>query len=203
MASRDNLHSHVVAWLKIILPLAALAILSTLFLVARGIETPDVLPYAQIDLKDRARNPQATEPTFGGVTENADKIALVAETARPLDADMTRVEMHDVTGRIDLASGSVIHVRSEDGLVDQPGDLARLTGKVVITTSSRWQMRTEALNAGMRVVWAETDGYVEGDGPLGRFNAGKMRLDLDADGKAHLLLTQRVKLVYVPRDETE
>ena len=48
MAARDNVHSRVVFWLKIILPLLALAILSTLFLFSRRIDTDQALPYAEV-----------------------------------------------------------------------------------------------------------------------------------------------------------
>ena len=39
MAIPDNLHSRMVFWLKILLPILALAILSTLFLFSRRIDT--------------------------------------------------------------------------------------------------------------------------------------------------------------------
>jgi lipopolysaccharide export system protein LptC len=204
MSWRENIHSRLVAWLKIVLPLAALAILSTLFLVARSIQVPDELPFAQIDLKERARNPQATEPAFAGVTDNGDRIAINAVSARPIDGDMSRVEATDVDGRMDMNGGSVIFVTSKKGLIDQPADMTRLTGDVVITTTDGYVMKTEALNAGLSTVWAETDGFVQGNGPPGRFTAGKMKLSTDPEtGKSHLLLTQRAKLIYDPRDPKE
>ena len=57
MARRDR-HTRIVGWLKIGLPLAALAILSTLFLLSRRIEPADDLPFAQVELEDRARRQQ-------------------------------------------------------------------------------------------------------------------------------------------------
>ncbi len=52
MATYDNTYSRVVAWLKILLPLLALAILSTLFLVARTIDPAQNIPYADVDIDE-------------------------------------------------------------------------------------------------------------------------------------------------------
>ena len=51
---RDNLHSRVVAWMKIILPRAALGLLSTLFLISRTVDPTQQPPISQIDLEQRA-----------------------------------------------------------------------------------------------------------------------------------------------------
>ncbi|MBL9052753.1 MAG: hypothetical protein JNN02_03385, partial [Tabrizicola sp.] len=49
MAGTDA-HTRVVTWLKVLLPLAALAILSTLFLLADQINPDDALPFAEVDV---------------------------------------------------------------------------------------------------------------------------------------------------------
>ena len=48
-----HLHSRMVFWLKIAMPLLALAILSTLFLFARQVEFEGTLPYAQVEIDDQ------------------------------------------------------------------------------------------------------------------------------------------------------
>ena len=55
--------SRLVAALKVLLPLAALAILSTLFLVSNRINPEDALPYADVDVEARLREPRITAPT--------------------------------------------------------------------------------------------------------------------------------------------
>ena len=52
----DNLHSRLVFWLKIALPLVALALLATLFLFGRPIRPEDAIPYASTDITDRAKD---------------------------------------------------------------------------------------------------------------------------------------------------
>ena len=57
MNGADNVHSRVVGWLKILLPLAALALLSTLFLFSRGSDPTANLPFSETELNEIARQP--------------------------------------------------------------------------------------------------------------------------------------------------
>ena len=65
---RDNLHSRLVAILKVTLPLLALVILSTLFLISRKINPEDAIPYADVDIEDRLRDPKMTGASLSGMT---------------------------------------------------------------------------------------------------------------------------------------
>lgn len=65
MAGTDG-HSRLVGWLKVALPLFALAILSSLFLVARGIDPDGALTLSEADLADRLREPRITAPAYAG-----------------------------------------------------------------------------------------------------------------------------------------
>jgi len=67
MAACDNTYSRVVAWLRIALPLLALAILSTLFLLARTIDPAQNLPYADIDIDELTREQRIGNPQFAAV----------------------------------------------------------------------------------------------------------------------------------------
>jgi lipopolysaccharide export system protein LptC len=48
--ARADAHTRVVGWLKVALPLIALALLATLFLLADRIDPDDALPYAEVDV---------------------------------------------------------------------------------------------------------------------------------------------------------
>jgi lipopolysaccharide export system protein LptC len=78
-----DLHSRIVGWAKVILPLAALGILSTLFLFARTIDPEDAIPYAEVDVEDRIREPRLTAPTYSGVTSDGSAVTFQAVEARP------------------------------------------------------------------------------------------------------------------------
>ena len=84
MTGHDNFHSALVGWLKIVLPLTALGLLSTLFLVSRTIDPSDAIPFATVDIEDRIRQPRLTLPTWAGVTDDGSAMTVTATEARPL-----------------------------------------------------------------------------------------------------------------------
>ncbi|MCA0920342.1 LPS export ABC transporter periplasmic protein LptC [Pseudooceanicola nanhaiensis] len=200
MAWREDRYSRVIAWLKVILPLAALGLLSTLFLLARTVGPSAELPFADTDLQERIRNQQITNPTFAGATATGDLIAFTAEVARPDPEGRSRLNADVVDAQIDLKAGARITFRADSGSFDDPADRAELAGNVVITSSEGYRIETEELISALRSIEAETPGTVRAEGPPGRFTAGKMVLTTATSGSdAQLVFTDGVKLVYDPR----
>ena len=59
---KGDRHSRVVSWLKVLFPLIALALLSTLFLLSRAIEPQAVIPFADNEVQERLRDQHITGP---------------------------------------------------------------------------------------------------------------------------------------------
>ena len=113
----DNLHSQLVGWAKIILPLCALALLSTLFLFARGSSEPDIAAFTRAE--EIAREQRVTAPEFSGVTNNGDIIVISAKSARP---DITRADtvvIDEIRLRLDTPDRTFIEVTAVQGEVDR------------------------------------------------------------------------------------
>ena len=79
----DNLHTRLVNWAKIILPLVALGLLSTVFLMSRKADISDTIPFAEVDLAQRAHDQGATNPSFAGVASGGEQILFRAASVRP------------------------------------------------------------------------------------------------------------------------
>ena len=73
------MRSRLIAWLRVLLPLAALAILSTLFLLGRTPDPDDALPYAEVDAEDMVRDPRMTRPEFAGVSKSGAEVTVTAD----------------------------------------------------------------------------------------------------------------------------
>jgi lipopolysaccharide export system protein LptC len=199
MPWRENFYSRLVAWLKILLPVAALGLLSTLFLLSRSVDPTVTTPFTTIDLHERAREQVITAPEFAGATDEGHLISMRAVSAKPDPAQPSRAFATALSARIELNSGTVITFTAARGIVDETADRAELTGNVVIDSSTGYYITTDHLISGMREVRAETPGPINAIGPPGRFSAGKMILTADKDGEnTHLLFTNGVKLVYEP-----
>jgi lipopolysaccharide export system protein LptC len=191
-------------WLKIIFPLMSLALLSTVFLLSRSVDPTKTIPFAKIDLKERARDQRITAPHFSGASEAGDLLTFTADFARPDPEVSNRVVVQNLATKIQLINGTLITFSSISGVIDVPADEVVLDGNVVIHSSTNYTVRTETLTTGMREVRAETAGQVEAVGPVGRFTAGKMLLTSDPDtGATHLIFTNEVKLVYDPKQATQ
>ncbi|MEZ5714618.1 MAG: hypothetical protein R3D85_05295 [Paracoccaceae bacterium] len=205
MPWRDRFYSRLVAWLKVLLPLAALALLSTLFLFSRNID-PVTTTFTKIDPANGARDERITAPRFAGASDEGHLIAFRAASAHPDPNDGSRASADRLTARIDLTSGTVITFAAEGGSVDQGAGRAVLDGDVVVTSSTGYVVHTDRLISGLHEIAAESPGPISGNGPPGHFTAGAMQLtaqQTDPPQKTppiHLLFTGGVKLLYDPKE---
>jgi len=199
MARADNTYSHVVAGVKTLLPLAALGLLSTLFLISNTVDPTAPVPTAPDNLADRARDLGATAPSFAGVTDTGDEIVFRAATARPVPQDPDRLSAERVSAGIRLAGGAGISIRADAADFDPRARTAGLRGAVLILTTTGYRIETERLETRLDRLLATTPGPVTATGPLGDITAGQMRLHEAVHGNgAELLFSAGVTLVYRP-----
>ena len=192
-------YSRLVAVLKVALPLAALALLSTLFLLSRSVDPTRSLPFGDGELPERLRGGQViTAPFFAGQTEAGENILFSADLIRPDTAgDLTRAE--GMRGQITLLSGNAVTLSSDRGAFSSDRDRAVLEGEVDVATSTGFTLRSEELRAALTELSVESPGPVSGLSPMGRLDAGAMTLSRKpGTGEAHLLFKDGVKLLYDP-----
>jgi lipopolysaccharide export system protein LptC len=199
MVSHDNFHSTLVSWLKIILPLVALAILSTLFLVARTVDPSDAIPFAEVDVEDRVREPRLTLPTWAGVMDDGAALTVSADEARP-NADQASAER--LVARLDMPDGASADLVSATGSLDPATRRLTVSGGVTLSTSSGYRIETERMVAALDRTSLVADQAVVATGPVGRVDADSMALTEkpDAPGQYVLVFKGAVKLLYLPPD---
>lgn len=198
MAAYDNIHSRLVAWLKIILPIVALALLSMLFLLAQPSDPVGNVPYADVDVDSIIAEQRISQPSFSGLATDGSSIRVQAESAKPNPDATGAIIATDLSARIDLTGGTSIDMAARTGEVDGIENIARLQGGVAIETSRGLTVTTQSLTSALDDAFIETDGPVSGKSPLGELTAGKMKLSRTDDG-AHLLVFQDgVELIYMP-----
>lgn len=201
MGGRDNAYSRLVYWLKILLPLAALAILSTMFLVARTIDPSRAIPYAKVDVNALARDSRITNPSYSGVTSDGSAVAVSASEARPIPDQPGRASATDLAARIDTPGGGSAAMRSATGEIDTPANRISLTGDVHLDTSTDYHIRTAHLTAALNETRVEATGGVTATGPRVTLTALALTLLPDTTDKTEYVLVFNgdVKLVYQPR----
>ena len=189
----------MVALFKVLLPLAALAILSTLFLLSRSIDPTGNIPFAENEMADRMRDQQVTAPFFSGTTPDGDEITVNASLARP-GGDGTPAEATNLSARLSMVDGVEITLTSDRGTVAVGENTATFQGNVEITSSQGILIKTDSLKTTLNAIAASTPGTVTGTTPFGDFTAGRMQLsELSEGGPLHMVFNDGVKLIYDPK----
>jgi lipopolysaccharide export system protein LptC len=193
-------YSRLVAWLKVLLPLMALVLLSTLFLLSRNIVPIASLPFADTEIDERLRGQQITTPFFSGTTDSGDRVVISA--GKMATRSELGNEADNFSAQIDLTSGTRINLTADSGQFDMSRNASTFEGNVLIFTSSGYYIKSDELIGEFDELSLVSPGPVVGTGPFGTVDAGQMRLRRDgADSNAHLLFTNGVKLVYTPKIE--
>jgi lipopolysaccharide export system protein LptC len=200
MTAHDNLHSRLVAWLKVILPVAALALLSTLFLVSRTIDPSDAIPYAEVDIEERIREPRMTAPTYAGVTTDGASVTVAADEARPAPEGSDTASATRLRAQIATPDGGQADLLADSGSLDAREGVLTLMGAVEITTSTGYRITTDQVTSALERTDVQTAGAISASTPMGDLTAGRMTLgeDAAASGSYLLLFQDRVKLIYRP-----
>jgi lipopolysaccharide export system protein LptC len=192
--------TRIVRWLRVLLPLVALTMLSTMFLLSRQSDTESSIPYAEVDAKAAAQDGRIVGPEYMGVTNDGVEMSLRAASATPDngadggDATDLRLDWK----RPDGVTADVVAPKggTRDGVVS-------LDGGVVMTTSTGWQVRTQILQAQTDQSVITADQGIEADAPFGQLRADQMRLAPDEDSDAAqkpaiLNFSGGVRLIYQP-----
>ncbi|HMS93729.1 MAG TPA: hypothetical protein PKA03_00625 [Tabrizicola sp.] len=192
-------HTRVVTWLKVLLPLAALAILSTLFLLADQINPDDALPFAEVDVEELAREPRMTLPSYAGTTSDGAALNLTAEAALPGTADRPARALNV---RMELATpdGATTDLRAASAVIDADGGKLLLSGGVSLTTGQGYSLETLEIVADLDRSGLETVSGVQAKAPAGTLTADSMVLRQDNQTPTTYLMVFKgaVRLVYLP-----
>jgi lipopolysaccharide export system protein LptC len=201
--ARADRHTRLVAWLKVALPLTALSLLATLFLLAERIDPSNAIPYAQVDVEDLARDPRMTAPAYAGTTADGSAITVTARAARPA-AEGRQAAALDVRAVLDLPDGTRTEASAGLAEVDADAGLLTLSEGVLMVASSGWSLDLPAVTLRLDRTGAESDGPVSARGPAGSVSSGGFQLSLSGPSDTPtsvLVFTDRVKLVYRPAEQ--
>lgn len=192
--------SRAVGWLKVVLPLTALGLLSTLFLVSNRIDPDAAIPYAEVDIESRLREPRLTQPTYAGTTADGSAITMQAtevRTAQTPDAPSTAL---NVTAILTTPDGQRTDLRSDEAMLDAESNMLHLSGDVRIADAQGYRLFTEVLDTNLSRTEFVSPAPVKATGPIGEITANSMTLTRNPAGGENYLLVFNgsVKLVYQP-----
>jgi lipopolysaccharide export system protein LptC len=197
-ARPDNLHSRLVFWLKILLPLSALAILSTLFMVSRSINPDDAIRYADVDINDLMREPRLTLPNFAGMTTDGAALTLRAQEARLGPAEgITPGLISGLVGVLETPDGARTDLAAAGAYLDDSGQKMVLGSGVTVSNSAGYLITTDTISVALDRTSLDTAGPIKATGPAGQIEAGEMHLGLVGDSYV-LVFKGGVRMIYQP-----
>lgn len=197
MTTFDNRHSRFVAHAKVVLPLAALGLLSTLFLFYQGtIDPNDTIVYADIDVTDLAKDENIRTPRYAGVTDDGTAISIKASEITPSQAEASA---QGIETRFETKAGLVIDIRARTGSLNTDNRTVSLAGGAVLQSSTGFVLTTETIQSSLDVTDIALPSALTAVGPFGQIEAGSATLS-DQHGAYVLDFQDSVRLLYTPRN---
>lgn len=210
-----DFRTRLVAILKVGLPLVALGMIATLFLIPAD-DGPQGggISFTEGDMEALGEGMSVTSPILTGTSESNDRFRFTAERVVPDAAPPTRADMTRVAGEIDFDRGTTMRVSAPVAAFDLESQRIALGGPVLIDTSDGYAMRAEAMDLDLARGVLEAGQSVTASGPLGEITSGTLRIepgsssgssagdapgDASGDAEARLFsFGNGVRLIYVP-----
>jgi len=199
MASDPGLHSRIVGVLKVGLPLVALGMLASIFLVQTDRFGGD-LTFSPGDIDALGQGLRITNPTFTGTTQGQDRFRFTAALVEPDAAPPERAKITTLAGEVALHNGPVVELEADRGDLHIPTERLDVAGNVRIRTSEGYRMAAEQATLDLRAGSLIAGNVVETTGPLGQIDSGSLTIQpAAASGEARRFsFGNGVRLVYDP-----
>lgn len=190
-----NRYSAIVWWIKLILPILGIVLLSSLFLLSRNPDPDAAIPFADVDVQRIAADQRLSQPRFAGTLEDGRAITLVSQSASPSAVVDDLIDLDQVEARVELSDSAFMMVDAQAGRVDLAAQRAELEGNVDIRTTQGYRLSSDAIEIAMDALHLLSPGPVEATGPGFTLEAGAMEVSGAEDGTV-LSFTDGVRLLY-------
>lgn len=201
MARGHGTYSRMVAWLKILLPLIALAVLGTVFLINRDDGFDAGFTFSKADLETLGAGSFITNPQINGMTDKGEPFYLVAERIIPRADDNNFVLIERLNGRFQFETGNWVKFIAESALMDiQAQTILFETGGQMETSDGNMANVSTLL---IHLETAELAGAgIIANGPLGRISADRFRIESTEGENRVLWFENNVKMLYDQQNES-
>ena len=191
-------YSAFVVWVKTLLPIVALSMLSTIFLFSGKVDVTQSIPYAKFNIAEIIREQRITKPYFSGVSNNGTEIVLSAAYA---SSDIQNVDILNITElSIVLTSpnAKTIKITAGLGTLNSALQKAVISGDVHLTAILGFWLKTNNLTVDLKQGVATAHNVFQGITGLGTINAGKVVVQMIAEDQ-QIIFTNGVRLIYYPK----
>lgn len=194
-----NRYSTLVSWAKVLLPLTALGLLSTLFLFSRTPNPQDALLFNDVDIGQLGIERRLTEPRFAGILADGQPVSLSAARAVQRMDQPDQMQLDRVETEVLLHDGENVNLTADHGTYDARAQIVDLIGMVNARTTTGYQLLSDRLLVAMGEMEMTSPRAVTLRGPGMLIEAGAMELT-GGEGQALVHFTGGVRLLYETRN---
>ena len=190
-------YSAFVVWVKTLLPIAALGMLSTIFLFSGKVDVTQSLPYAKFNIAEIIREQRITKPYFSGVSNNGTEVIISAAYA---SSDVKNVDVLNITELsviLTSQNAKTIRITAGRGTLNSALQKAVISEDVHLTTTSGFWLKTNNLTVNLKQGVATAHNVFQGVTRLGTIDAGKVVVQMIAEDQ-QIIFTNGVRLIYYP-----
>ena len=205
MARSGDLWSRVVGVLKIGLPLLAIVLLSSLFILPGEERVEGGIIFSEADLEALGEGLRITQPVLTGATRDDDPFRFTAAAVVPDAAPPTRAAIEDLAGGITFAGGQRFEVAAPVAEVDLRAQVMEAGGRVTVTSSDGYRISADRVVVDLVAGTLEAEGDIAGAGPMGTIAAERMSIVPAPGGEGRRVFSfgNGVTLRYEGDDEQE
>ena len=198
---RNINHSVMVTTLKVVLPLVALGLLVSMFLMSKKVPELAEIPFGQSELVELSKGQQMSTAYYLGVTGSGDKISFAANALKPHGNNGSNAFMDQISSKIETKDGVTIHMYSDSGFLYNDTEMVVMEGSVSVLTTDGYQLRASKIDARLDQTWILAQGPIQGSVPSGRLDAGSLEIVRSAEtGALNFHFKGGVKMIYLPKD---
>jgi lipopolysaccharide export system protein LptC len=194
----DDSYSFFIAWVKTLLPIVALGMLSTIFLFSGKVDVTQSLPYAELNVEDIIREQRITKPYFTGISEGGIEFALSAAYATPNASQPSILNVSKLRVEFKTPQGNTAEITAGLGEMNTETKNAKISRGVNLASKLNFWITTETLDIDFNDSYASTNGPFKGVFSLGSIESGNMVLKMSA-GDQQIIFTNGVRMLYKPK----
>jgi len=170
MAMRHHTYSKLIGFLKISLPLVALAVLGTVFLITTDDGFDPGFTFSPAEFNALESGSYLDNPRINGLTAKGDLFRLSADRIEPESLDLDTLIATNLRSNIEFAQGQSVEIIADTGRIESEGELLVFPDGAHIITSDGYEGILLTLTANLR------SGQISGElidvnGPLGQISA--------------------------------
>lgn len=197
-------YTRVVSTLKIVLPLVALGVLSTVFLITADDGFDPVFTFSEADFEALEEGNGLTSPRVSGKTDKGESFNLTADRVEPQSGNLQILIATNMVARIASESGKSVEITSEIALMDLTENMLHLSLGGQLATSDGYFAQIDSMLANLKT--GEITGeMIRADGEIGDISADNFRIIVDSTDNAEnqvLWFENNVKVtIHIPEQE--